>query len=249
LTPPASQGTIAGDKRGASPAVTAMYVTCPQCGRQSWVEGRPRALCRCLHCGAQFVGAWPERPQPPAVPPPRRETPRLTRPHRCHQCGADIDVPPDRRRCTVDCPWCGQRTSAYALVYRCLGCRALLASPAAQEGTATACPCCGEAVVVPRDCLFRERGEPADAAWFAFDCPHCLSRLETRKSLVGQLGVCPHCLNPVEVPHWGYRVEPLPRPADPLAALGGGTLRPCPHCGLLKPTRAPSCPSCGGDDP
>jgi len=222
-----------------------VYVECTYCHELSWFEAAPaNGVYRCLRCDRLFLCARAHDDVPTGQPAPER--PRLTDRHLCHQCGAAIDVPDGLRRCTVTCPACEGRTSAYAVVYRCLACGRLLASPSAKEGKTTTCPSCGEWVEVPCDCLFREDEEPVDDRWFAFECVHCAGRVETMKTTVGQLGVCPHCQRPVRVPKWGYLADEAPRTAaDPLVALGDSTTRHCPHCGLPKPTRAAVCPACG----
>jgi hypothetical protein len=227
-----------------------MFVTCIRrdCQYQSWVEKRPaNGLYRCPNCLTVFSlsAAAPEASGRPQT----QETPLLTDPHLCYQCGGELDVLAARRRCTVDCPWCDHRTAVYAIVYRCLGCGSLLASPGAMEGEATHCPKCGVDVEVPRDEVFRAVGEPVDDRWFAIACEHCQGTLEALKAKVGQLGVCRHCLKPVRVPKWGYHLaEGGGGILDPLAALGEGGLRHCPHCKLLKPSRATVCPHCGAAD-
>jgi hypothetical protein len=225
-----------------------MYVTCNY-GHQVWVEKVPaNGLCRCPHCESLFAPLLPESDgKEPAAP---RRTPTLTHQHRCQQCHKEIDVPADLRLGMVACPYGDHGTSVYALVYHCLECGKLLATPAAKEGGTTRCPGCGCEIEVPRDELFRQRGEPLDDRWFTFECVHCSAWLEALRAKVGQLGVCPHCLRPVRVPKWGYLAGEAPATmTDPLATLSDGTTRHCPHCGQPRPTRATICPSCGEEDP
>jgi hypothetical protein len=175
--------------------------------------------------------------------------PELTDRHRCYHCGDELEGLAGARKRTV--PHRDHFTAVYGIWYRCLACQRILASPAKMEGLMTRCPCCGADVEVPRDYLFREPDEPLDDRWFAFNCLECERRLEAMKTAVGLRGVCSNCLCPVAVPKWGSIPEGVqPRAdADPLAALGDGTLRHCPKCGLLKPTRGRECRRCGHADP
>jgi hypothetical protein len=148
------------------------------------------------------------------------------------------------------CPFCGNRTSLYAVLHRCTACGILLESPSPQLGHQTVCPRCTAEVVVPRDVLEAEAFDPTDDSWFGFQCPHCNEELVGNKQDVGVLAVCVHCLVPLKVPMWGHHLQAAvhKHTLSSVEAVQASTERRCPHCQTLIPTHCSICPVCRQDN-
>jgi hypothetical protein len=180
----------------------------------------------------------------PAPLPPNEEAadkpiaPLITSPHCCHQCKRLINAAIGRRRTAINCPFCGQRTSVYALQYRCRHCATLLESPLNLAGFDTTCPHCREVMCVPDDVLHAEPPPEVDLSWFQVDCPSCDEPLYAARKNVGSAAVCPQCLVVVFVPRSGRHLSAaaLSRPKAE---------RRCARCQSPIPVSCDVCPLCG----
>src|SRR5262249_23037477 len=155
-----------------------VFVKCTVNGCQVWLESLPpNGQFRCPVCsGVSLILPEGATAQESAT---KSHRPELTDPHRCYHCGDELENLAEARKRTV--PHRDHFTAVYGIWYRCLACQRVLASPARMEGLKTRCPCCGAEVQVPHDYLFRERDEPLDDRWFAFNCLECEHQLEAMK--------------------------------------------------------------------